>query len=126
MRTVIAKTSLVGVYGTLKKGYPNHRYLNQSKLVDEGWIDGVQLYDLGPFPAAVKGGENPVYVEVYEVNEDTLPRIDHLEGFNPSTPESSMYIRRQVSTFEGIRCWVYFYNGDTSKYPVLADGVWYG
>lgn len=126
MTAANTKTSLVGVYGTLKKGYSNDSYLTKSEFVDEGWIDCVRLYDLGPFPAAVKGGENPLYIEVYEVNQVTLRQLDQLEGYNPITPESSLYIRKQVSTFEGIRCWVYFYNGNTSKYQELADGVWYG
>lgn len=74
----------VFVYGTLKKGYGNHSLLQTSKFIGEGvttWC-WYEMYD-GSFPYVVfhgNGLNNAIKGEVYEVNDNTLRTLDHLEG----------------------------------------------
>lgn len=117
----------VGVYGTLKSGFSNHSLLGDSPLVDEGWVMGISLYDLGPFPGATRSdSEQPVFVEVYAVDDDTLAALDHLEGYNPDSPHSSLYVRQQMQLEAGPSCWIYLYNKPIDGYLRLDDGIWTG
>lgn len=90
----------VFVYGTLKKGYGNHRLLAASKFIDvAATYENYLLYD-GGFPYAVNQ-ENcneedntlPVLGEVYEVDRATLAALDQLEG------EGDFYYRHSRPVF---------------------------
>lgn len=72
--------TLVFVYGTLKRGYGNHRILKNS------FFHGVyqtepnfSLYD-GVFPYAFDKGGEEIRGELYDVDDETLHRLDMLEG----------------------------------------------
>ena len=101
---------LVSVYGSLKKGYHNNRVLGSSELVGSTKTSPeYTMYSLGGFPGVVTGGDTSVYVEVYEVDNETLTRLDVLEGA-PSfykhhtidTPfgESLMYVLADPEEYE--------------------------
>ena len=71
----------IAVYGTLKSMYGNNRLMQGSTLVGTGWITGHRLYEAGiPFVVKDNTADYSIQVEVYEVPEDQLPRIDSLEG----------------------------------------------
>lgn len=115
----------VAVYGTLKSGCSNHSLLADSLRVDEGWILGLSLYHLGLFPAATRSkSEQPVFVEVYAVSKDTLEKLDHLEDFDPQSPETSLYVRTRMRVEGGTSCWIYLYNRPVAGYPLIEDGIW--
>lgn len=86
---------LVFVYGTLKTGHYNNRALTLSKtsklIFDDAFVKG-QMYDLGPYPAVVvtPGSESAVKGEVWEVDDETLARLDHLEG------HPTFYLRQKL------------------------------
>ena len=44
----------VFVYGTLKRGHANHRWLATARWDGPAAMEGLQLHDLGPFPMAVR------------------------------------------------------------------------
>ncbi|WP_289131820.1 gamma-glutamylcyclotransferase family protein [uncultured Spongiibacter sp.] len=118
-------TTNVGVYGTLKRGFHNHDVLGNSPLIDDGWIRGLSLYDLGPFPGARRATyESLIYVEVYAVSPSTLQALDELEGFLPNQPESSLYIRELLFLESGPSCWVYLYNQSIEGAQAIVEGVW--
>ena len=72
---------LVAVYGTLKKGFGNHRIIEHCKYIGSDLLEGFDLYDLGPFPGVVKGNDK-VFVEIYQLdNEGTKRSLDQLEGY---------------------------------------------
>jgi len=75
------QTVLVAVYGTLKKGEPNHRLLSDSEFVGKGHtLPNFDLVEMGSFPGAIKGNQS-LTVEVYSVDYNTtFPNLDLLEG----------------------------------------------
>src|SRR5690349_20067775 len=88
------------VYGTLKQGQSNYPLVAAAvRAAIPATIRG-RLYDVGPFPALAAGDE-AVRGEVLMVEPAELPRLltvlDALEGFVPSDPAGSMYLRRVVS-----------------------------
>jgi gamma-glutamylcyclotransferase (GGCT)/AIG2-like uncharacterized protein YtfP len=82
--------SIVAVYGTLKVGHGNHRLLAGSDFLGKTVVYG-KMYSLGAFPAVVLGGHEKVYVELYSVDDDTLARLDRLEGCPSFYQRSSVY-----------------------------------
>ena len=74
---------LLAVYGTLKENFPNYYYyLNPKKPIFQGLIEvPYQMYSNGGFPLLFPSEDkHKIYVEVFEVDERTLDRIDRLEG----------------------------------------------
>ncbi len=79
---------LLAVYGTLKRGCGNHKYLSGSKFIGTGITleKFVLVVSVIPYciPANLAGENgkyaNQIHVEVYEVNEEKLEEIDELEG----------------------------------------------
>ena len=70
------------VYGTLKRGYGNHRLLETSSYLGAFRAQGFELHSLGAFPAVSFTKDNSRFVEgeLYEVDDDTLQNLDWLEG----------------------------------------------
>jgi gamma-glutamylcyclotransferase (GGCT)/AIG2-like uncharacterized protein YtfP len=114
---------LVFVYGTLRRGaagsmsdrFPDARFIADARV-------GGSLYDLGAFPGLLLGeADSTVVGEVYEVDEETLHKLDEFEA-------SSSYLRKQVEVSLGTdkkTCWVYepnpkFYAPRT----LIASGDW--
>src|SRR5262245_6257639 len=110
--------SLVFVYGTLKRGYGNHRLLLDATFVSEGQtIARCRLFDAG-FPVLRRrlnrdGPWNaPVRGEVFEVTAQQLARLDSLEG------EGRMYHRRKkkIRLDSGQTILAFAYIGDAQAF----------
>lgn len=108
------------VYGMLKRGQANHHLIEVAvRDVIPATVAG-RLYDLGPFPALGPGADR-VRGELLLIDPIvlayTLTVLDELEGYQPSDPQGSIYVRRVVTavTDEGaeIAANVYFYNRAT-------------
>lgn len=81
-KTLPATTYPVFVYGTLKKGYGNHRLLKDAAFAGRAVTnDRYAMLDAG-FPVLMKaGGERRNVVgELYKVDQATLERLDRLES----------------------------------------------
>lgn len=75
------KTTVVACYGTLMKGYNNNYTLSDSKLLGVGKTKDMMIMTEAGIPfVSDKKQVSKIHVEVYEVNEDTLFRLDQLEG----------------------------------------------
>lgn len=114
---------LLAVYGTLKKGYGNHRLLEQSKFVGQGWVKDYALLDHGWFPAAFPFDGSKIFVEVYEIDTTTLAHTDRLEGVG-----SGFYQRKAVETKFG-QAFIYVQTGDhlkEAKTVWFPYGIWEG
>lgn len=72
---------LVFVYGTLKKGFSNHRLLAGSEFLGAAQTVGkYAMYSTGT-PIVLKNeAVSPIHGELYRVGEATLVALDSLEG----------------------------------------------
>lgn len=115
----------VFVYGSLRRGnagamsvrFPNAVY------VAEGRVRG-SLYDLGEYPGLVlDGAVSFVTGEVYQVDDDTLTRLDKFEL-------TSDYSRKQVEVEHGLErtvCWIYVPDRVAEffgNYELIESGDW--
>ena len=105
----VLETNVVAVYGTLKRAHHNHKaYLEDSRFVGKGRtkdkyplvVDGL------PYLIEKKGKGYNVDVEVFKVDDDTLRRLDALEG------HPTWYRRKQIdiklTTGAVVSAWIYF------------------
>ncbi|WP_404367000.1 gamma-glutamylcyclotransferase [Marinobacter sp.] len=114
---------LVAVYGTLKRGNSNHGLISDARFLGRDRLKSIRLYDLGPWPGAVAGTSSGIDVEVYEVNEQQMERMDEIEDYRPGSPESGLFIRRRFSSRYG-DAWVYLYQGSTLGRRPIMRGSW--
>ncbi len=78
-----AAAALVFVYGTLKRGGSNHRYLAGQTLIGTARTGaGFTLYSLGHYPGLVAeaAAAEGVSGEIWAVDAACLARLDILEG----------------------------------------------
>jgi gamma-glutamylcyclotransferase (GGCT)/AIG2-like uncharacterized protein YtfP len=107
---------LLAVYGTLKKGHPNHQVIDDAEYLGQEAIKGWAMYSLGYFPCIVPMKlSGQVVVEVYKVPD--LARADRLEGY------PNFYDRVQVPTSHG-DAWVYFMRKVPTGAKRIKSGVW--
>ena len=114
---------LVFVYGTLRRGgagamsirFPGAKFIAEAKVCGS-------LYDLGAYPGLLVNGSNSsVSGEVYEVDQETLNKLDEFEA-------SSRYRRKQVEISLGTHrrvCWTY--EPDPESYSLrtlITSGDW--
>lgn len=97
-------TNKVFVYGTLKRG---NRTRGMDKMGNATFVDQAittestySLYDLGSFPAVSREGDNRIMGEVWEVDNELMTVLDHIEGY------PDFYNRSLVSTTAG-EAWMY-------------------
>jgi gamma-glutamylcyclotransferase (GGCT)/AIG2-like uncharacterized protein YtfP len=99
----VEKSCLVGVYGTLKKGWGNHRLLEPLEPEDiQIEIQGLKMYYAFPsgYPGVVLTDDNSekVLMETYLVTPERLRRLDGLEGI-PHLYRR-MVLKKEISELE--------------------------
>lgn len=103
----------IAVYGSLKKGFGNHRLIEGSMFIDSGFTKPeYTMYSLGGFPG-LHIGKDSVLVEVYLVdNKTVLPLLDSLEG-HPTWYKRTL---ETVNLFDGVQvdAWLYTFCHDDS------------
>ena len=115
----------VFVYGSLRSGNAGAM---STRFPDAKFVSGAHvrgsLYDLGEYPGLLLDESKSLIVgEVYEVNDDTLNRLDQFEL-------SSDYVRKEVEVDAGankMKCWIYVpsYGPDFySKRTLITSGDW--
>ena len=84
---------LIFVYGSLKQGFGNHRFINQLPLFNATLKDYILLtLDIG-YPA-IMPGEGLVEGEVYQIDDETTKTLDRLEQ------HPTYYCRQSVRVIE--------------------------
>lgn len=103
----------VTVYGTLKNGHGNHGLLNGSNFIGNTIVEG-KMFSLGGFPGVRLDEPGTFHAEVYEVDEETLAKLDILEGV------PHLYTREIVivTTHDGciLNSYIYQYNGPSNEH----------
>ena len=139
-------TSLLAVYGTLRRGYRNWTLIEgRSTVVSMGTLPGRLVHIDSPLRRYPYPGYLPpspdlhlpeissscesVVVEVVRIDDPALwPTLDALERYLPDDPAGSEYVRVLVSasTPAGtpLTCWTYRYNADAAGYSDVPDGDW--
>jgi len=103
---------LVFVYGTLRKGFGNHRLLEhpQVEFVCEDSIRA-KMYTAHwgyPFIVFSQSNKDRVVGEVYEVPYSlVINRLDHLEGYQGSKTRHNLYYRKRAFTANKNLVYVY-------------------
>jgi len=96
------------------------------EYIGEGFVYG-KLYDLGDYPAAVLNSNSKVFGRIYKLpdDENILPELDEYEGYDPQNLSESLYLRKKAKVYlngRTLSCWIYEYNQDTSKTPLIESG----
>jgi gamma-glutamylaminecyclotransferase len=76
-------STLLFVYGTLKRGGMNHAQLASEKFIATAQTQpGYRLYDVGSFPGLVPDAtaQHSIAGELWEVSDAGLARLDCFEG----------------------------------------------
>ena len=118
--TPLPNETLVFVYGRLRRGEADHRFLAGARYVGETHtVSNFTLVDLGGLPGLVAGGDSAVHGEVWAVSPATLAMIDELED-HPET-----FRRTRIELADGSFAQSYLIpSGQACRFPRLADGCW--
>lgn len=117
------KLDTLFVYGTLKRGQRNHKYLEGARFLSEGrTLEEYCMYysDYMKFPIVTWDEVSYIHGELYRVDKDTLDRIDKLE--------SSIFTREEVLVvlpMSGtIKTWMYISYLEKPDGKLIRSGMW--
>lgn len=103
-----ARESLVGVYGTLKTGQHNNGYMNGALSLGIGHTSNQYPLIIAGLPYLIneEGVGHNVEVEVFSVDDQTLRRLDMLEGHPTWYKRERVLI--EMESGDTLSVWVYF------------------
>lgn len=109
-------------YGTLMKSHANHnKYLGSAEFIGNAILLDYALYNLGWYPGIKEYAGHKVKGEVYEIDTDTLRRLDIYED------EGDLYKRILVKVeFEDqalIEVETYIYSYTVSEEQLVDDDL---
>lgn len=118
MPAVAQDSSLLFVYGTLRRGAERHDLLQKlrARYIGKGSVAG-ELFDLGPFPGAIKRGARSrkrVAGELYRLADASraLKVLDEYEGVRSGEVAAALYRRDVVEVWrpggERASAWIYW------------------
>lgn len=122
---------LLFVYGTLRRGFRLHPHL--MRLGARFWRDAKvagELFDLGCYPGArptVKAGRW-LRGELYRLGtpERDLRVLDQVEGFLPSAPQRSEFVRAVAEAIltdgSRVRAWIYWLGSSVRSGVRIGSG----
>tara|TARA_R100000005_G_C4926563_1_gene157433 strand:+ start:332 stop:703 length:372 start_codon:yes stop_codon:yes gene_type:complete len=113
------------VYGTLKAGgrlhshgMSNSKYLGEYES-DEWWV----LADFGAYPGLIPG-DRVVYGEVYEVTDETLKRLDLIEGVPNLFIRANIKVRPRGSDDDYMQVLTYRFNNVSALWDYDRTNEW--
>jgi gamma-glutamylcyclotransferase (GGCT)/AIG2-like uncharacterized protein YtfP len=116
-----AHVTRVFVYGSLMRGFGNHRVIARGEYVGQATTEPrYRMYSLSAFPGVVSGGRQAIAGEVYLVDETTLAALDRLEG------HPNFYRRTVIKLADGTEASTYLLaRDDVRGRPVVRSGSWH-
>jgi gamma-glutamylaminecyclotransferase len=120
----MGSAATIFVYGTLKRGCPNHSVLQSAEFLGTAWSEpGYRMVDCGDYPGLVRAergepvsGES-VRGELYRVDEATLAALDEFED------APNEYERVTIKLSDGGEAQAYLYRGQAAHLPACGP-VW--
>ena len=98
------------VYGTLMKGEPHHSSISHARFVRAAeTLPAYELIQIDYYPAMLTGGTSRIMGELYEVDDETLRRLDELE----EVPH--YYERRTIELADGSEALAYVMPRDRAQ-----------
>jgi gamma-glutamylcyclotransferase (GGCT)/AIG2-like uncharacterized protein YtfP len=118
-------TNIVAVYGDLREGLNNHLLVAKCQRIGLGWLTGFRMYNLGDYPGIIATNDESgrIRVEWYRVPDTVLKELDRLEGFNPDSTQTSLFLRSPILSPYG-SSWIYLYNQPLNNAPYMEAGDW--
>ena len=112
------KKHLIFTYGTLKRGFWNHRLLVDAEFIGEfATASDYKIYCNGSYPYLIEAGSDkgvPVEGEIYRVSDAELARCDRLEGHPSAYTRKPIKIIYEIkdgklteSEIEGVEAYIY-------------------
>lgn len=114
------------VYGSLLSSNSHHYLLKGCQFVGKAILYNFGLYRVSWYPAIVPKENSKVLGEVYDVDENTLRKIDEFED------EGKLYKRQEVEVMldsgQTINAWAYVYllDVDGKNYMPFDRQPWKG
>lgn len=119
---------LLALYGTLMSGQGVQERLGVAAALEPRGpcVLAGTLVGLGWYPGLVLEPCGRVIGELYRIIDvGVLDVLDRYEGFDPSAPGRSPFVRTRVRTLEpGDEAWVYVFAGDVPPGSVIESGDW--
>ena len=113
------------VYGTLRRGFHNHRLLSTSEYLGTAkTAEKFTMFSRGiPFVSRSKK-LCQITGELYRVTDSVLSSVDSLESYYPDSPESSWYQRQEIDliTSDGSQKRAYIYFNDNENGRIITSG----
>jgi gamma-glutamylcyclotransferase (GGCT)/AIG2-like uncharacterized protein YtfP len=114
----------VFVYGTLMSGRSNSFLMGDSRFLGEASVSGYSMYEPSWYPGVTRDPDGSVLGELYEVNLDTMKKLNELEG------EGSLYeldyadVITGGSLVPGVAIYVYLHDVKKETHVKLANQPW--
>lgn len=91
-------------------------------------LRGFDLYNISWFPGIVASADADATVRGVVFPISNPAEFDHYEGYRPSDPKGSLYLRQQVTVTtddgQAVPAWVYVYNQSVERRQQIKDGAW--
>lgn len=95
---------LVFVYGSLKRGFENHKWLenNNGKYIGDGITKQsiFKMYSVYNYYPAISKGNEKISGEIYKIDKNCLMELDYLEGYPRIYKRDKFLIDCNGQTFE--------------------------
>ena len=101
------------VYGSLKRGQPNHGELGEARFLGSArTAPSFALREIAGYPALVSG-DRAIAGELFEISLDALPTLDEFEG--------DAYERHEISLADGARASTYLARDESAGMPLALE-----
>ena len=108
------------VYGSLRLGMTQHAKLSSVPFLGHAVTrPEFTLFDSGPWPAAVRGGETAIVGELYEVTNKKIAELDRYER------HPDFFFRQKITLANRLEAWMWIYISRLPhEWKAIGDGCW--